>query len=101
MRLRFHPAARREATEAAEYYEQQREELGFAFSQAVRDAAAFVRTFPRAGKPLKGSASDCRRWQVSGFPYALVYTELDGALLLLAVAHAKRHPTYWIGRLPE
>jgi plasmid stabilization system protein ParE len=33
------------------------------------------------------------------FPYALVFLELETEIRVLAVAHAKRHPDYWLNRL--
>jgi hypothetical protein len=40
-----------------------------------------------------------RRFVLSQFPYYLLYRPLQGGgLRILAVAHQKRHPRYWIGR---
>jgi hypothetical protein len=33
------------------------------------------------------------------FLYALVFLELQAEIRVLAVAHAKRHPDYWLNRL--
>jgi hypothetical protein len=33
------------------------------------------------------------------FPYSLFYTIDSGDLLILAVAHHRRRPGYWVGRL--
>jgi len=34
------------------------------------------------------------------FPYALMFLELKTEIRVLAVAHATRHPDYWLNRLP-
>ncbi|MCP4594404.1 MAG: hypothetical protein GY842_27045 [bacterium] len=40
-----------------------------------------------------------RRASLSRFPYALVFIELDEEIRVLAVAHDKRRPGYWLDRL--
>jgi len=42
---------------------------------------------------------DVYRRLVDGFPFAIVYVELDAQILVLAVAHGKRRPGYWRERL--
>jgi len=39
-----------------------------------------------------------RRVLVRRFPYSVVYLEKGGRLWVVAVAHAKRKPFYWIKR---
>jgi hypothetical protein len=36
---------------------------------------------------------------VRRFPYHVVYIELPDRLQVLAVAHDRRRPAYWVGRL--
>ncbi len=39
--------------------------------------------------------------RVAGFPYILVFRELDAeVVMVLAVAHTSRRPDYWRGRKP-
>jgi hypothetical protein len=33
------------------------------------------------------------------FPYSVIYKEKDEVILIVAVAHAKRRPGYWRGRI--
>jgi hypothetical protein len=40
-----------------------------------------------------------RRVFVRRFPYHVVYIELADRLQILAVAHDRRRPRYWVGRL--
>ena len=42
---------------------------------------------------------EVRRALLPRFPYALVFLELQTEIRVLAVAHAKRHPDYWLNRL--
>jgi hypothetical protein len=57
---------------------------------------------PRRGQrrasraPLKSSACVNDRF---AFPYLIVYRDLGSVLSVIAVAHGKRPPGYWLGRL--
>ena len=42
---------------------------------------------------------DCRRVVLPGFPYAIIYRIIENQVLVLAIAHAKREPTYWLPRI--
>jgi toxin ParE1/3/4 len=39
-----------------------------------------------------------RRFLLSGFPFALPFVVLEGQVVILAVAHLRRRPGYWIER---
>ena len=39
-----------------------------------------------------------RRYVLQRFPYYVVFTILPDELLIVAVAHARRDPGYWLGR---
>lgn len=36
-----------------------------------------------------------RRAHLRGFPYWVMYQEVEGAVVIVAVAHEKRRPDYW------
>lgn len=44
---------------------------------------------------------DIRRTLLPRFPYAVVFIELGGEVRILAVAHTKRQPGYWLDRVQE
>jgi toxin ParE1/3/4 len=93
---RFHRLAERELDEAFLYYEEQSEGLGERLLQEVELGIAFLRRYPEAAPKVLGSI---RRFVLPSFPYSLLYRPLSsGALRILAVAHHKRQPDYWIGR---
>jgi hypothetical protein len=52
--------------------------------------------FPRVGSPVEGEA---RRIILKTFPYQLVYRAEGDEIRVYAVAHLKRKPNYWTGRL--
>jgi toxin ParE1/3/4 len=93
---RVHEEAEQELEAAGLWYESQRKGLGLAFYDAVRHARTHAEASPLAGSPLGGGA---RRVLVEGFPYALVYAELEGHWEVVAVAHLRRKPGFWRGRV--
>lgn len=42
-----------------------------------------------------------RRCMVEGFPYSVIFVELPTEIRILAVAHGKRLPGYWVRRVPR
>ncbi|ETW98101.1 MAG: hypothetical protein ETSY1_20135 [Candidatus Entotheonella factor] len=92
----FHPAARRELEEAIDYYNAERQGLGKEFREEVQRVLALLTRFPRLGQVVRGSV---RRMQLSRFPYHIYYRLLESDnLRILAVAHNRQRPGYWVGR---
>ena len=91
----FLPEALREAEEARCWYESRRAGLGSAFVDAVERALLIVIAAPMAGAPMGG---EIRRVLIRGFPYWLLYASVDGRLMVLAIAHMRRQPGYWLDR---
>jgi toxin ParE1/3/4 len=101
MTARFLPEADAEFEAAAEEYETQSPGTGRRFVLAVRDLlgrlAGQPRLFGSVGPPVRGR--DVREAPVNPFDYRLVYEVRAGEILILAVAHNRRLPNYWRGRL--
>lgn len=91
--------ARRELFEASAFYDQKIEGLGEVFLDEVQVGLDRLALHPRAGREvLRG----IRRLLIVRFPYSLIYVLGDDGhdeVLILAVAHQKRYPRYWVGRL--
>ena len=86
--------------EAALWYERHLPGLGEEFLVAVEAAVAQLEQNPRIGSRTPGVADESvRRVVVRRFPYHVVYIELPDRLQVLAVAHDRRRPAYWLGRL--
>ena len=64
MNIRYLSAAEAEFQEAIDYYNEQRPNLGFEFSDEIKDAVTRVVNYPLAWTPLSKRA---RRAQVSSF----------------------------------
>jgi toxin ParE1/3/4 len=100
LRVEYHTAAADEFEAAAVWYETRREGLGLRFFEAVERLERLIEDHPQSGAPVigRGMASGIRRHQVSGFPFAVVYIT-EPRLVIVALAHARRLPGYWRGRL--
>jgi toxin ParE1/3/4 len=78
-------------------YEQHRPGWGTVFEAEFDRAVARIRTTPQAGPSFRGRF----RWvRLRRFPYLIYYLIIDPhRVRVLAVAHARRRPGYWIRRL--
>lgn len=95
------PEAVLELIEAAAWYETRQPGLAIRFLQEIDQAQQAIQSRPKSFLQLANMAVDLevRRALLPRFPYALVFLELQTEIRVLAVAHAKRHPDYWLNRL--
>jgi plasmid stabilization system protein ParE len=93
--ISFHEDARIEFDEAADFYGMERAPLGLAFVGAVEHAVDHVSEFPESCPVQRGRV---RKMRVQRFPYSVMYSIVDDAIRVLAVAHDRRRPYYWSGR---
>ena len=68
--VEFHPEAQAEFISAAQYYENQTENLGFDFIATVALAYRRILEFPNSGRPF---GRRLRRILVPRFPYGILY----------------------------
>ena len=93
----FHRLAGQEYDRVKKSYGAQRAGLDADFEAELNRAVERI-----AANPLGGAAYRKRfRWvRVRRFSYVLYYFVIDPSqVLVLALAHARRRPGYWIGRL--
>ena len=95
------PEAVLELIEAAAWYETRQPGLAIRFLREIDQAQQAIQSRPKSFLQLANMAIDLevRRALLPRFPYALVFLELQTEIRVLAVAHAKRHPDYWLNRL--
>ena len=96
MRIRFLAPAAKELDEAVEWYANQAQGLAGQFLDEIETVAKLIVEHPDAWHPI---GNDIRRIRLARFPYGLLYTIEANEIIVLAVAHLHREPTYWRDRL--
>ncbi len=96
MNVRVLEVAQQELDEAISYYNGQVAGLGDAFLLEAVAAIERIRRFPEGWHPL---AKDIRRCRLRRFPYGLIYQTDKTEVIIIAVAHSHRRPSYWRDRL--
>ena len=100
--IRIGAGAQADMAEASRWYDAQQSGLGVDFLRSVGRVIARIEATPRTGSRVPGVAdADIRRVFVRRFPYHVVYIELPDRAQILAIAHHRRRPRYWIGRVPR
>lgn len=97
MRLRIHRLAVAEIDHEVEYYESVQPGLGVELEDAIDTAFELVLRYPYAGAQWK-SRADRRVLVLDRFPFTLPYQIIDDEVLILALAHTSRRPSYWSRR---
>jgi len=100
-RVRLAPQALAELEDAAVWYESREHGVGRQFVREVERLLPRLRARPRSFPRLLDTAPELevRRALLPRFPFALVFMELSKEIRVLAVAHMKRKPGYWLHRL--
>jgi len=100
MRVEVLDAALAEAAEAAAWYEREVPALGEDFLDELDRALAGIserpHAWPRLGTVRRRAV---RRFVLRRFPFNVVYIRRSDHVLVVAVAHHRRRPRYWAGRL--
>ena len=91
----FNTLAEAELSDALDDYEQASPGRGAAFLATVERAVTDLVAYPESAPVLSGPY---RKKVLSRFPYTLIYRIKGNEIRILAVAHQKRRPYYWLGR---
>lgn len=104
LRYRYHPAARAELDGATLWYEDAAAGLGSDLLREVEAVLESILAGP-AGYPLHPDVAPrlaVRRALLRRYPYSLVWlTDPAGDVVILAVAHTRRLPGYWLERVRQ
>ncbi len=93
--LRVAPRVWKELDEAVAWYEEQREGLGAEFAYAIDEALSDIMSAPLRWPQWQADAP-YRRRVVHRFPYLVFYAVEGSIVRVVAIAHMKRHPGYWL-----
>jgi len=99
--VRFAPEVPDELAKVVVWYEGKRQGLGGEFLDEIGAVLPLVGSRPRSFPRLHDvdAKLEIRRALLARFPYALVFLVREEEVRVLAVAHAKRRPGYWLGRV--
>jgi len=100
VKLRVLSAAEDELAEGAIWYEDRQAGLGDQLIEEYQDAIMRILAAPGSYARLETTRSrrNLRRCFLKRFPYYVGYELLADEVVVLAVAHTKRRPNYWIRR---
>ena len=93
--VEVHPLAADEAEAAERWYRNRNETAATRFRRELDRAVGLIAERPDAAPPYVGNT---RRFLLRRFPFFVVYRVYDGRIQVVAVAHARRRPGYWIQR---
>ena len=93
---RFLTPADEELTEASGFYEAAAPGLGHAFMDEVQRVVDVLREHPGFGARLD---QVLRRAVLQRFPFSIIYAFEKSGIVVVAVAHQKRRPSYWRNRV--
>lgn len=96
MKVIFTELARKELSDATEYYEIEQHGLGIRFNDEIQSAIARIVQYPQAWSIERGEIRKCL---LHKFPYKILYSVETDHILVIAVAHQHRKPDYWVDQL--
>lgn len=85
-----------EARAARERYAARSPAAADAFMAELDHTLEQIAKLPEAGPPY---ASNTRRYLLRRFPFSVVYPRRRRKIQVIAIAHSRRRPGYWKGRI--
>jgi plasmid stabilization system protein ParE len=93
----LHPEAAEEHKKQVAHYEEIQAGLGRRYHSEFQNVLALVCASPDRSRVVL--VPDIRRAMFKIFHFDLIYREADGLVQVLAIAHHRRQPGYWVARL--
>ncbi|HRX81402.1 MAG: type II toxin-antitoxin system RelE/ParE family toxin [Planctomycetaceae bacterium] len=95
----FHPDAHQEYLDALQHYMNISERVARRFQKSVIDAVRLISTGPEQWPSVEGAIRFVR---LRRFPFIRYYEPVTSdCVQVLAVAHGRRRPGYWVHRQPD
>lgn len=92
MLVELHPDATAELASSADWYAERSPAASRSFLVAVDIAIANIKCDPNRFSLIDDRHQSCA---VIKFPFQIVFRQIPGRILIVAIAHAKRRPDYW------
>lgn len=81
--------------ESFDWYAQRSTQAAVHFVNAVDAALSMIAAYPKRFAAVDDSHREC---PVKRFPFRIVYRVTADRIVVVAIAHAKRRPSYWKNR---
>jgi plasmid stabilization system protein ParE len=96
------PEAQAEFLASVRWYAQRNPTVALRFFNLVQATLAEISEAPHLWPlvPNVDMTLEVRRFILPKFPYSIVFLELPTEVRVVAVAHARRKPGYWLERVP-
>jgi toxin ParE1/3/4 len=94
-RVEYHEGAVADVKSGVAWYRERSPKAAADFIEELNRAAETIRATPDRWPIGKNNT---RRFLLWRFPFAVIYSEVDAAITIWAVAHASRRPKYWAHR---
>jgi toxin ParE1/3/4 len=91
----LHPEAIRKTRAARDWYSARTAEAAEAFTAELDTAIHMIDATPRRWPRYLGETC---RYLLRRFPFFIVFREANHRIEILAIAHARRQPGYWLPR---
>lgn len=95
MKFRLLKAAKRDIDEAVAWYKQRSATAGRNLKGEIAVAMDRIKERPHSWASFRLGT---RRYLLSDFPYHIVYHVTQDEILIVALAHYRRQPTFWRDR---
>ncbi len=96
MKYALHPEAALEHEDQVAYYEARSPGLGRRYHAAFLSTLLRICDAPHRYRMV--DAAGMRRVSMRGFPFAVIFREVDGFVQVLAIAPHRKRPSYWLPR---
>lgn len=96
MDVRYLTPAREEFLAALEFYEREAPGLGAEFDAELVELERRIQSYPSSGVPYRHGT---RRALLQSFPFSVIYEIGRNEIVIVALAHQKRRPDYWVDRI--
>lgn len=94
----FHPLAETELDKAVAYYKAVEQGKGFELFNRIQVSIEQIRQYPESAPISRGSVRSFIIQPTQKWSYTLHYRATSDIIRILALAHQKRQPFYWLER---
>ncbi len=95
MKVSFHRFARAELLDGVRFYEEKAPGLGTSFLNQVEEGIQRISSHPESAPVI---VEPLRKLVLPTFPYNIIYHQSPNGIRIVAIAHQRREPKYWIKR---